>query len=445
MSAEPDGSSAERRLADVLAVRRHTSDFGKTWEDRNWRREVLERSRVGRSLLPDQPQIDILERPEEDYLVGVGELLIRTDAYDGLAQRLAKEAGFGAEPMECLRGRVTKLVKPGASAAELADAAERMQGRGVPVTFNFVPPMAVVIKSQGGPEPAARHWPPHLATAQAGPVRVAIVDTGITCQTRTDGWLDGLAHPGNIDALYENPDAPDPADRRLDAAGGHGTSVAGIIQHEAPATTVAMYAAVPQDGSALESGIACAMVTAVQEGFDADQSVVLNLSLGTTTTGDEPPVALQAAVDLIEEMAAEQDRDVLIVAAAGNYGDSRPVWPAAFRGVVAVGALTQQRTPAPWSSRGPWVDCSVLGDGVLTVYVEGTEDSFFDTDPDTFGPDSFALQFGTSFAAPQVAGRVAHIAQQQKVSPRHALGRVLAGARRVPDFGRVLDIQPPIG
>jgi hypothetical protein len=305
--------------------------------------------------------------------------------------------------------------------------------------------MAVVIKSQGGPEPAARRWPPHPPTAQAGPVRVAIVDTGVTSQTRTDGWLDGLAHPGNIDALYENPDAPDPADLRLDAAGGHGTSVAGIIQNEAPATTLAMYAAVPPDGSALESGIACAMVNAVQEGFDAGQSVVLNLSLGTTTTGDEPPVALQAAVDLIEEMAAEQDRDVLIVAAAGNYGDSRPVWPAAFRGVVAVGALTQQRTPAPWSSRGPWVDCAVLGDGVLTVYVEGTEDSFFDTDPDTFGPDSFALQFGTSFSAPQVAGRVAHVAQQEKVSLRHALARVLAGARRVPDFGRVLDIQPPIG
>jgi subtilisin family serine protease len=113
--------------------------------------------------------------------------------------------------------------------------------------------------------------------------------------------------------------------------------------------------------------------------------------------------------------------------------------------VVAVAALTQQLTPAPWSSRGPWVDCAVLGDGVLTVYVEGTEDPFFDTEPDTFGPDSFALQFGTSFAAPQVAGRVAHVAQQEKVSLRHALARVLAGACRVSDFGRVLAVQPPIG
>jgi hypothetical protein len=443
MSEAPDGGSAERRLSDVLTVRRHTSEFGRTWDDRQWRRQVLERSRAGRTLRPDLPQVDILERPEEDYLVGTGELLIRTDAFGPLAKRLAESLGFSPEPMECLRDRVTKLVKAGASAAELSDLAATLRSRGVPVSFNFVPPMAVVIKSQGGPEPAARSWPPRepAVLATGGPVRVAIVDTGVTDQPRSDGWLTGLAAPGTIDSLYEDPTASSPM---LDAAGGHGTSVAGLIQHEAPDATLAMYAAVPPDGSALESEIACAMVTAVREGLEAGQSVVLNLSLGTTTVDDEPPVALQAAVDLIEELAAEHDRDVLIVAAAGNYGDSRPVWPAALRGVVAVGALTQQLTPAPWSSHGAWVDCSVLGDGVLTVYVEGTEDLFFDPEPDTFEHDPFALQFGTSFAAPQVAGRVARVAEQEKVSLRHALARVLAGARRIPDFGRVVEIQPPI-
>lgn len=445
MRDEPDGDSVEQRLQDVLTVRRHAIDFGRTWEDRAWRREVLERSRSTRNLLPELPQVDILERPDEDYyLVAVGELLIRADAYDGLAQRLAEAEGFTAEPIECLEGRVIRLVRPGAMAGELADAAYRLRARGVPVTYNFVPPMAVVIKSQGGPEPAARSWPPLQPTTPSGRIRVAIVDTGVTDQQRTDGWLQGLAQPGNIDPLYSNPGAA-PADRRLDAAGGHGTSVAGIIQHEAQSATLAMRAEVPPDGSALESAIACAMVEAVKEGFAAGQDVVLNLSLGTTTTDDEPPVALQAAVDLIEELAAKQRRDVLIVAAAGNYGDTRPVWPAALRGVVAVGALTQQLTPTPWSSRGPWVDCSVLGDGVLTVYVEGIEDPFFDTDPDTFGPDSFALQFGTSFAAPQVAGRVACVAEEEKVSLRQALALVLAGARRIPDFGRVLEVQPPVG
>lgn len=442
MSVQPESrETAAKSLADVLTVRRHTADFGQTWTDREWRREVLARARSGRGLKPELPQIDILIRPEDDYLVGTGELLIRADDYDARAERLVTAAGFTAEAMECLRGRVLQLRKKGATAEQLAEASEALRRRGVPVSFNFVPPMAVVMKSQGGPEPAARRWPPHVPVTDVGPVRVAIVDTGVTAQPRSDGWLDGLARPGNIDTLFSDPDASEPL---LDAAGGHGTSVAGLVQHEAPAATLAMYAAVPPDGSALESQIACAMVTAVQEGFDAGQSVVLNLSLGTTTTDNEPPVALQAAVDLIEEMAAEQDREVLIVAAAGNYGDCRPVWPAALRGVVAVGALTQQGIPADWSSRGTWVDCSVIADGVLTTYVEGHEDKFFDTFPDSFGPDAFALQFGTSFAAPQLSGRVARVAQDEKTSLRHALARVLAGARRIPDAGRVVEIQPPI-
>jgi hypothetical protein len=443
MSEQPESRvETAQILEDVLTVHRHTADFGATWTDREWRREVLGRARTGRGLRADLPQIDILIKPEDDYLVGTGELLIRADAVDERAERLIAAAGFVSEPMECLRGRVLQLRRPGASADELSEASTALRRRYVPVSFNFVPPMAVVMKSQGGPEPAARSWPPRVASTDVGPVRVAMVDTGVTSQRRTDGWLDGVARPGNIDTLYSDPDAADPV---LDAAGGHGTSVAGLIQHEAPAATLEMYATVPPDGSALESQIACAMVTAVQDGFDAGQSVVLNLSLGTTTTDNEPPVALEAAVDLIEEMAAEQDRDVLIVAAAGNYGDDRPVWPAALRGVVAVGALTQQLTGAPWSSRGPWVDCSVLGDGVLTTYVEGREDPFFDTQPDTYGPDPFALQFGTSFAAPQLAGRVARVAQEEKTSLRHALARVLAGARRLPDFGRVVEIQAPVG
>ena len=432
----------EQSLQDVLAVRRHTYDFGSTWTDRQWRREVLARALRGREARPHLPQIDLLPRPEEDYLVARGELLLRADACDERATRLVEAAGFTVQPLECLRGRVLRLVRSGASVAELEQAAELLRGRGVPVAFNFVPPMAVVIKAQGGPEPAARGWPPLTASAAAGPVRVAIVDTGVTDQARSDGWLAGLAGPGNVDPLYSDPAAAEPL---LDGAGGHGTAVAGIVQHEAPGATLSMYAAIPPDGSALESHIACAMVQAVADGFDAGQSVVLNLSLGTTTTDDTPPVALQAAVDLIEEMAGEQGRDVLVVAAAGNYGESRPVWPAASRGVVAVGALTQQLTPAPWSSRGPWVDCSVIGDGVLSVYVEGNEDPFFDTAADSFGPDSFALQFGTSFAAPQVAGRVARVAQDDGIGLRHALARVLAGARRLPDFGRVVQIQPPIG
>jgi hypothetical protein len=113
--------------------------------------------------------------------------------------------------------------------------------------------------------------------------------------------------------------------------------------------------------------------------------------------------------------------------------------------VVAVAALQQDMEPAPWSSYGDWVTCSVIGDGVLSVYVEGCEDPDFDPRyPDSFGPDSFALHFGTSFAAPQVAARVARVAQENGIGLQAARDEVLACAPERPGYGRVLQIQPAI-
>lgn len=439
-SAGPE-QAVRAQLTDVQTVRRHNDVFGGTWGDVQWRREVFARARSSRQA-SELPDFDVVQDAAgRDFLVAPGELLVLADDLDKRARQLVTSAGLAAEPLKCLDGRVVKLTRPGAGGQQLAADAEALRRRGVPVALNFVPPMAVVIKSQGGAEPSARSWPAQQAVAVGGRVRVAVVDTGITRQRRSDGWLDGMARdPGTIDELDVSP-----RDGLLDAAAGHGTAVCGLVQHEAPAATLAAYNTIPPDGAAFESDIACAMVTAVREGFAAGQDVVLNLSLGTTTIDDRPPLALQAALDLIEELAAAAERDVLVVAAAGNYGDARIVWPAGCRGVVAVAALTQDLTPASWSSRGPWVDCSVVGDGVLSVYVEGEEDPFFDTAADHFGPDAFALHFGTSFAAPQVAGRIARVAADEGISLRDALGRVLTGARRVPDFGRVLAIQPPIG
>ena len=432
------------QLADVRAVRRHAEVFGRTWGDQAWQRQVFDRAREARrtALLPD---FDVVrDDAGADFLVANGVLLVRAEDLDARAGGLAAGLGLAPEPIAALDGRVVRLVRAGATGAELQRDAAALRRKGVPATLNFVPPMAVVMKSQGGAEPSARRWPspPAAPAPTAGPVRVAVVDTGLTRQTRSDGWLAGLAvDPGNIDELDVSP-----ANGLLDAAAGHGTAVAGLIQHEAPEVPIAMYAAVPPDGAAFESDIAAAMVTAVRDGFAARQSVVLNLSLGTTTIDDRPALALQVALDIIDELsAAEPDLDVLVVAAAGNYGTDKPVWPAAARGVVAVGALTQSMLPAPWSSHGHWVDCSVIGDGVLSVYVEGEEDPFFDTAADSYGPDPWALHFGTSFAAPQVSGRVAHVAVTEKVDLHDALGRVLTRARRIPDLGRTLAIQPPIG
>jgi Subtilase family len=436
--AHPDAVDAE-------VVQRHVETVGDSWRDPVRRRRLFDRAVRLRKADPRLPDFQVIpdERDGAGLLVSSAELLIRREDLAGREDAFGR-SGMVAEPVEALGGRVARLVPAtGAPRRGIVDRSGDLRRDQVPAEFSYITAMAVVIKSLGGAEPAQRHWPPLAETKAAGAaVRVAVVDTGVTRQPRTDGWLAGLAHdPGNIDELDTSP-----RNGMLDAAAGHGTAVAGLVQQEAPEVALAVHNPVPPDGAATETAVAAAMVAAVQEAFAAGQSVVLNLSLGTTTTDDRPPVALQAAVDEIEALAAASPHEALIVAAAGNYGEDRPVFPGAIPGVVAVGALQQDMAPAPWSSYGDWVTCSVIGDGVLSTYVEGAEDPEFDpVCPDTFGPDPFALHFGTSFAAPQVAARVARVAQEEGIGLRQALDRVLDGAPARPGYGRVLQIQPAIG
>jgi subtilisin family serine protease len=51
--------------------------------------------------------------------------------------------------------------------------------------------------------------------------------------------------------------------------------------------------------------------------------------------------------------------NVVMVAAAGNNGDTEPMYPAAFPEVIGVGALTAEYDAAPFSSRGD--DVGLLG------------------------------------------------------------------------------------
>jgi len=430
--------------ADAEAVREHNYSVGDRWRDPARRRQLFERAVRLRQEDPDLPDFQVLpdDRDRAGLLVSSEELLLRREDVAGCSDAL-RRAGLAHVPVDVLGGRISRLVvQSDAPPRDIIARSGDLRREAVPAQPSYITAMAVVIKSLGGAEPAERILPPPSTTlAVGGPLRVAVVDTGVTRQTRSDGWLAGVARdPGNIDPLDVSP-----SNGLLDAAAGHGTAVSGLVQQEAPTVPLVVYNPVPSDGAATETAVAETMVRAVREAFADGQSVVLNLSLGTTTTDDQPPLALQAAVDEITDLAAQSGLEALIVAAAGNYGTDRPVFPGAIPGVIAVGALTQDLEPAPWSSSGDWVTCSVVGDGVLSVYVEGREDpEFAPVHQDVFGPDSFALHFGTSFAAPQVAGRVAQVATDQQIGLRAALDAVLDGAPDRPGYGRVLAIQPPI-
>jgi subtilisin family serine protease len=294
-------------------------------------------------------------------------------------------------------------------------------------------PFGPVMKAAVGAEPTTPVRRPGATSDVPAPgLAVAVIDTGIAAAARRDGWLSGVressANRDPLDAL--------PPDHRLDLGAGHGTFVAGIIERLAPQADIRMYRGLDSDGIGTEASVASAMVLAAKEGAQ-----IICLSLGFQTVDDTPPIGLETAVDMI----AAQWPDVLLVVAAGNFGDSRPCWPAALKGVTAVAGLDRDMQPAAWSSRGRWVDCSTIGEAVRSTFVPGTErdDVDPDPDPDTYPADAWAVWSGTSFAAPQIAGAVAQLAMRNRSIVADALATLLDGAPTDAQFGRKVQVLAP--
>ncbi|MET1059935.1 MAG: S8/S53 family peptidase [Nocardioides sp.] len=277
-----------------------------------------------------------------------------------------------------------------------------------------------------------------------GETIVAVIDTGIAEVRRADRWLYEVPRdPGCVDPLDS---FPPPGNTFLDFAAGHGTFAAGIVRLVDRDTQIKVYATLDGEGFATETDIACAMIQAVREGAH-----VLNLSLGMHTVDNKGSVAFELALEAIDRIAQEQEREPpVIVASAGNYGDDVPVWPAAFAAtwdrVISVAGLTADLEPADWSSRGDWVTCSCVGEGIVSTFVPGDEDPEFSEDhpgfpnPDHFPVDAWAVWTGTSFAAPQIAGAIARRMRQDGglISPQSAADLLLQDGVSINHFGKAL-------
>jgi len=157
--------------------------------------------------------------------------------------------------------------------------------------------------------------------------------------------------------------------------------------------------------------------------FAADQGAdIANLSLGF------PPIGFFRAIGFKENELAHmfkplrdavnyaQRRGTILVASSGNFDASEVSLPAALPGVIAVGATGPDDTRASYSSYGTDLDFMAPGgdfgdvngdhvqDGVFVLSIKPWRSEGSLANPDSFG---VFVQFGTSNAAPHVAGAVA--------------------------------------
>ena len=213
-------------------------------------------------------------------------------------------------------------------------------------------------------------------------VIIAVLDTGVEL-THPD-IKNKIVSPGK-DFVNGDNDASDDH--------WHGTHVAGIAaaetNNELGIAGVAWDCAV-LPGKIIDAsgeGDYGALILAIYWAVDQGAKVI-NLSLGGEERDD----------DLLAALKDAYERNVIIVAAAGNEGG--PVlYPAAYdRYCLAVAATDYNDNRADFSNMGPEIDVAAPGIDVLSLYPT------WDT-PAGFAPYAYAN--GTSMATPHVAGLAA--------------------------------------
>lgn len=243
-------------------------------------------------------------------------------------------------------------------------------------------------------------------------VTVAVVDTGIACETHGPfNKLKDLLQTdcvGGWNLVANNEHANDDQ--------GHGSHVAGTIAQSTDngfgAVGVAFNArlmpvkVLNEDGWGTTADVADGIRWAADHGAD-----VINLSLGGPRNAKILEDAVKHALS----------KGSVVVAAAGNSGGSVG-YPGATEGVIGVSASDPDDKLAKFSSRGPGVDIAAPGVNVTqqTICKKGRD-----------GCETFPAYNGTSMASPHVAGAAALVVSLGVTDPAAVEGALKASARVV--------------
>ena len=115
------------------------------------------------------------------------------------------------------------------------------------------------------------------------------------------------------------------------------------------------------------------------------KTVPVNMSLGGSYGSEFAFAVLTNAVK----------HNILPVIAMGNEGRYTAAYPAAFPGVLAVGATNGKDKKIHFSNSGAWISVSAPGDGIKSCGI--------------YGDNSYETMSGTSMATPFVTGTIAYL------------------------------------
>ena len=206
-------------------------------------------------------------------------------------------------------------------------------------------------------------------------VTVAVIDSGLAAGHEDIDYTHVLKGKSYV-----------PGQSQITDGDGHGTFVSGIIMADqnngkgiagiVPDVCLLPLKVFDSRGNAYGDSVIEAVYDAVDKGAD-----VINMSMGTTSYSKSFKDACDYAAS----------KGCIIVAAAGNNGDTTKTYPAAFTNVIAVGSTDNEGNISSFSQRGNWIYVTAPGEAQTGLYKKGY----------------IRNEEGTSFASPEVASLAA--------------------------------------
>ena len=274
---------------------------------------------------------------------------------------------------------------------------------------------------------------------------VAVIDTGVVLSHAdlqgqlVDGYdfIKDAALAGDGDGIDPNPD--DPGDHYDNGSSSfHGTHISGTV---AAATNNSVGVA----GVAFGAKVMPLRVLGIGGGgYDYDIEQAVRFAAGLANDSGTVPLRRADVINLSvggpgfspgSQAVYDQAHaaGVVIVAAAGNDGVDQMNYPAAFPGVIAVGAVDINKARAYYSNFGSWI--SVVAPGGNTtqdVNGDGRPDGVLSTattDSSGMLANDYATWMGTSMAVPHVAGVIALMkAVNPSLTPQKVADLLTSGA-----------------